>query len=302
MKNRQLLLALPAALLLVAMATFLPERISLRGDHALFDTPHLIAEDTEGRDLSESVQLALPEKLLLLRSGSLSTLSVGAVEFREDIFNVSTNETETLVNGQEAGERLAWWEEQGYAPEEAEDAAVWAGRLASVRRELLALQTAGALPALWDASSTLTLGNPTESIYVDNESKVAFSVYGMTLNCAPYSLQVRVDAQTGRVIAFGLWWEPGAKLNWGANGAASFGDAWRSYWGMDTVDSSWRSAYIQGILTQAEETANGDSSLGGVNFTYDGQSLEVLVYCQHLSKDRQCVLLWNGGQAGMRGL
>ena len=69
--------AMLVALLLVAAAFFLPVRLSRWQDEQLLDDPHVTSYDKEREGFAESTQLSAAEKLLLLRSGTLTQVDLG---------------------------------------------------------------------------------------------------------------------------------------------------------------------------------------------------------------------------------
>lgn len=287
MPGRNKYLALPLALtaLLVAAAFFLPGQLSRMGDGQLVDTVHVIREDGERSDFSDSIRLSVPEKLLLLRSGNLSAVDLEAANSEVRVAYAD-------------GEVFLYESEEPLldSPEEAEQVTQeWSQRLESAQRELRALRQLGGLPQFWSQEDTVELTGSRRVLYIDTETQVSFVVDYMTLSASPYALNLTVDEQTGRILSLSMRWEPGEAPNWGLSGAANFGGAWRDYWGMDGVDAAWNSEYIKGILVDTEDLirVNGDyTSLAEVIFTYDGQKLSAPLYCWARG-GKGCGVQWN---------
>ena len=132
---------------------------------------------------------------------------------------------------------------------------------------------------------------------MDTASQMSFQVYRISLNGAPYSINLTVDIQSGRILAFQLDWDGGMDLDWGFRGAAGFGGAWRDYWGMDSVKSDWYGDYNRSILEETCSTTqiNGDyTAHGQISFTYDSQSIPVSLECWAMEKEiRLGSLMWN---------
>ena len=73
--ERLALVLYPAlTLALVALAIFLPAKLSQWNDRLLLDEPHVLRQDAEREGFAESMQLSIGEKLLMTRSGSASVL------------------------------------------------------------------------------------------------------------------------------------------------------------------------------------------------------------------------------------
>ena len=72
---RNVLMALAAAAL-VAAAFFLPEQLSLLEDQQLLDRPNIVQQE-EREGFAESMQLQVAEKLLLMRSATVSRMELG---------------------------------------------------------------------------------------------------------------------------------------------------------------------------------------------------------------------------------
>lgn len=60
MKNKTLLITLPAALLLVAAAFYLPSYISRAQDRVLLDTPYVTLLENSREEFSDSMRLSVP--------------------------------------------------------------------------------------------------------------------------------------------------------------------------------------------------------------------------------------------------
>lgn len=313
--RKVLAVVLTAALL--AAAVFLPERLAALSDGRTFDRLQIQQEDRES--FSESVQLTVAEKLLLLRSGDMEALALNddPVQATGIRFSVTGGEVSVVEEtGAEAGtfdssrralyvlsgdgEELMLVEEgsgeiaDGEALEEACDK--WSDRVRSAQRELWALQSAGALPSLWTASDTAECGGFREYVVIDPATQVSFGMYRMSLDADPFSVSLWADAQTGRVLSLSLIWS--GDLSWGPSrgGGNVFGGAWRSYWSMDGVDGSWYPAVRDIMETTASLTArNGDfSAVCGVAFTYNDTRYPVTLECIARGNG-ESVLTWNGG-------
>lgn len=283
-------LSLLAALLLVAGAVFLPAQLSNWEDQQLLDDPH-ITQHEEREGFAESVQMTVGEKLLLLQSETSANLampvsgvmvqglfvtpvsganaSAGRIEdlqyFLEDAVLEEKNASEDVSGGVETE-----------MEREARD--LWSRRLMSAWNEVRSLQAMGGLPDLWPGGSSLEFFCGGTTLYVDSGTGMSFQVYQVDLSGAPYALTLVIDGQSGQVLRFTLRWGKGTQLNWGHQRSSGFGTAWRDYWGVDSVDSSWHTPYIQEILESTSESLrlNGDYNANGqINFEYDGQRLAV---------------------------
>jgi len=284
------------AALLVAAAFFLPAKISEWNDRQLLDEPHVIQEDAR-EGFAESVQLTVAEKLLLLQSGTLSSMDL-VDDVVQGLIPLPGQQAAaaTIVRGSSETEET---DAAAYdADQKAYDDKVllsWSTRLSEVLAEVRTLQAMGALPQLWDADSDVEYIGYGEMLYLDSTTRMSFQVYRMQLSGAPYSLDVTVDAQSRRILAFVLDWASGTPLNWGLRGAANFGAAWRDYWGLDSVSISWYSDYVRDILenTEALLRNNGEyNSNGQVVFTYGGQILNIPL-ANWAFYDRDQSLWWN---------
>ena len=277
-----------AAAALLAAAFFLPAALSQWGDRRLLDEPHITRQDEEREGFAESLQLSVAEKLFLLRSGSvisvaLEDMETAAVYFKNQGGNITLESASLWADGEEGAYELE------------ENERKWNQRLARVRSELRGLQTAGALPYLWDSEDEVTCTAHHQTLYIDQESQLSFLAYDMSLSGPPYAMRVMVDAKTERILSFRLSWSKGQRPDWGFRGSARFGSAWRDYWGMDSVSSAWNSEYLRSLLDMPLEeflrsgsyNANAD-----IAFTYDGQTLRApLVNWVYSNSDG--VLEWN---------
>lgn len=287
MKNKLLLITLPATLLLVAAAFFLPGYISRLQDNALMDSPQIQTLEDSREEFSDSIRLSVPEKLMLLRNGNLSWMELGtpSAQLRVAVIDgeiVFYESEEPVLSGKESGD----------GDEAAQE---WSSRIAAVMGELRGLQEVGGLPRLWSREETVELTGQRELLYIDNDTQVSFTVYYMEVNAAPYTMGLTVDGQTNRILTFTLRWGVGdGPLNWGRNGASTFGPAWRDYWGMDQVDE-WYGGHRKSILEDTESMLqlNGSyTATAEMGFVYDGQALEIPLYCW-ASGGRGCGLQWN---------
>ena len=277
-----------AAAAMQAAAFILPAALSQWGDRRLLDEPHITRQDEEREGFAESLQLSVAEKLFLLRSGSvisvaLEDMETAAVYFKNQGGNITLESASLWADGEEGAYELE------------ENERKWNQRLARVRSELRGLQTAGALPYLWDSEDEVTCTAHHQTLYIDQESQLSFLAYDMSLSGPPYAMRVMVDAKTERILSFRLSWSKGQRPDWGFRGSARFGSAWRDYWGMDSVSSAWNSEYIRSLLDMPLEeflrsgsyNANAD-----IAFTYDGQTLRApLVNWVYSNSDG--VLEWN---------
>ena len=277
-----------AAAALLAAAFFLPAALSQWGDRRLLDEPHITRQDEEREGFAESLQLSVAEKLFLLRSGSvisvaLEDMETAAVYFKNQGGNITLESASLWADGEEGAYELE------------ENERKWNQRLARVRSELRGLQTAGALPYLWDSEDEVTCTAHHQTLYIDQESQLSFLAYDMSLSGPPYAMRVMVDAKTERILSFRLSWSKGQRPDWGFRGSARFGSAWRDYWGMDSVSSAWNSEYIRSLLDMPLEeflrsgsyNANAD-----IAFTYDGQTLRAPLV-NWVYSGAGCVLEWN---------
>lgn len=306
-----------AALLLIAAAVFLPGEIAAWNDTALLDEPHILRQEEAREGFAERMQLTVAEKLMLLRSGQLSKVPLeeayytddgemmefryaitgGVVEFYAESYlggNTSVLDPgeAIAISAAAAGQNLESLDSAAQA-----SAQEWTGRLERVQSELRLLQTAGALPALWDSEEkeTVEVTDRTQSVYVDRETQVSFQTYSLTLSLAPYMLSVTVDAQSGKVLGFILRWVNRFQPSWGYRGAAYFGTAWRDYWGMDSVNPVWDNRNNMQILESSEDALrmNGEYNANSqIGFTYNDQTVNIPL-TSWTTKNRGCALGWN---------
>lgn len=311
---------------LVAAAVLLPERLSTLSDSQILDNAKIFSQK-EQEGFAESVQLTVAEKLLMLRSGAMDLLEMDEdpVEITGQKIAVTGGKVESSADGllsqlesgvYEENEQFFgksgpsfWWQELDgetvlvdgsngeIISEEAVRDAVgkWEGRVTAVYHELRGLQNLGALPILWGSNDTVECSRMKEYVVIDPATQVNFGLYRMELSCSPYRLSIWAESQTGRVAAFDLCWDSGVSLTW-TPGGASFGGAWRSYWGMDSVDGSWyvRTHEMLEVTANAGRINGEYSNAGSVSFSYDetkySSSLECCVKIRGES-----FLSWNNG-------
>lgn len=295
-------IAAAALLLLMAAAFFLPEALSSWNDRLLLDNVSLLVREQDQEGFAESVQLSIAEKVLLLRSGSLTATELSRETVEGVSVNISTDgsfETETSVylSGQaqvlvsDAGTSA---EKEAIYYSEA-TTQLWEGRLAAVRQEVRNLQALGGLPMLWSDNDELSYTGYGELLYIDPNTRMSFQVYRITLSGGPYSLELLVDHQSERILSFSLQWGWDKAPSWGMQGAVNFGGTWRSYWELDSVGSGWYDDYTKSILERVEAAywTSGDySAMGQIVYTYDGQSMAVPLECESFG-GRACVIKWN---------
>ena len=278
-----------AAAALLAAAFFLPATFSQWGDQRLLDEPHITLQDEEREGFAESLQMSVAEKLFLLRSGSVISVALeedmdtAAVYFQNQGQNMKLESASLWVDGEDMAGELE------------ENEKKWDQRLSRVRSELRGLQTAGAMPYLWDSGDAVECTAHYQTLYIDQESQVSFLAYDMYLNGPPYAIRVMVDAKSERILSFRLSWSKGHRPDWGFRGSARFGSAWRDYWGMDSVSSAWNSEYIRALLdVPAEEFIRGGSynANADIAFTYDSQTLRVPLM-NWVYSNTDGVLEWN---------
>ena len=99
---RNVLMALAAAAL-VAAAFFLPEQLSLLEDQQLLDRPNIVQQE-EREGFAESMQLQVAEKLLLMRSATVSRMELGDGVV-QGLYDMGTQETTLLTATYEAAWR-----------------------------------------------------------------------------------------------------------------------------------------------------------------------------------------------------
>lgn len=306
-----------AALLLIAAAVFLPGKLAQWNDAALLDEPHILRQEEAREGFAERMQLTVAEKLILLRSGQLSKVPLeeayytddgvmtefryaitdGFVEFYADSYpgtNLSILDPGEAIAASAASPAF------DKNPDKLDSAAQasaqeWTERLENVQAELQKLQSAGAMPALWDSRETVEITDCALSVYVDRDTQVSFQTYSLTLSCAPYMLSVTVDAQSGKILGFILRWLNNLQLYWGYRGAERFGTAWRDYWGLDSVSPGWSTSYNKEILESTEDAlrTNGDYNANSqINFTYNDQTLQIPL-TSNATSNRGCAIGWN---------
>ena len=282
---------------LVAAAFFLPERLLIWGDRQRVDQLHVESQSEEREGFAESLQLTVPEKVMLLRSGNMTVMELDPAIQEDVIIGTYEAEGNNVYSFYRAPAVLLEMEtetaeEDGYD----EAAALWSGRLTAVRGELRSLQTLGGLPEVWTTEDPLACTNCADLLYLDPETRVSFQVYRITLIWQGYSMDLLVDLQSGRILSFSLVvWVQSQQPAWGFRGAAGFGGAWRDYWQMDSVSAGWYSDYVRGILENAAPSMinGGDyAAADRITFLYDGLSLPVPLDCQG-SRYIYRVLSWN---------
>ncbi|MBD5162187.1 MAG: hypothetical protein HDT14_09275 [Oscillibacter sp.] len=286
---------------LMAAAFFLPEWLSSLYDRQLLDTPSLQIQDEDREGFAESVQLTVAEKLLLLRSGTMTVMELSQDVTREMDFVLSAgtglekNAVLYSAGGEtpDAGGTSASDEELDQYRQEISRR--WEARLESVQQEIRNLQALGGLPALWKEDGGLTCTGLSELLYMDPDTRMSFQVYRMALTCENYSVHLLVDVQSGRILSFVLQWGRDGCPDWGIRGAAGFGGVWRNYWGLDSVGSGWYNSYTQNILEQTEAVYRGDGDYNAntqISFSYDGQSLAIPLACRAIG-GRTFTISWN---------
>lgn len=287
--------AILAVAVLLAAAFFLPEVLSEMNDRQMLDNPVIQTRDGEQEGFAEAIQLTVPEKLALLRSGSLTGMELDRGEAKGvRIFVSSGADGEIVFRSFEEDQKAVLTEgEADYDDEEYTQ--LWEGRLEAVRTEVRNLQSLGGLPMLWDEGSELSYTGFGEVLYMDSSTRMSFQVYRVTMGSEFYSLGVTVDAQSGRLLSFILHWNQWKSPRWGMQGASNFGSAWRNYWGMDSIESAWYNDYNRTILEKVVEQANrnGDyTAVGQISFSYDGQPIPVPLGCW-ANGGRSCAITWN---------
>lgn len=282
MKNKYVGVAL--TVLLVVLAFFLPEKLSQWNDRTLLNAIHITEED-EAAGFAASIRLSVPEKLRLIRSRQVTPVELPKED--DKIRLVSDTDGKIQLSGTENLEAAARREAEAQA-------ALWKERLEDVKGELSALRKVGAMPRLWEEKSVLTVDNCREYLYIDTETQVTFPVYYMELNCAPYTLLLTVDGQTGKFLSFTLRWTRGGEPRW-ENGTMNFGGAWRDYWDMDAVEENYLSGtYLRELLQGPPNAIPGGGTYSAtteVGFDYGGQSLRIPLHCR--SQGDRCAILWN---------
>lgn len=286
---------------LMAAAFFLPEWLSSLYDRQLLDTPSLQIQDEDREGFAESIQLTVAEKLLLLRSGTVTVMDLSQDVTREIDFVLSagTDQEQMIAAYPASGEtrnaaRTAASDEE-LDQYRQEISRRWEARLESVQQEIRNLQALGGLPSLWKEDGGLTCTGLSELLYMDPDTRMSFQVYRMTLDCENYSLHLLVDVQSGRILSFVLQWGRDGCPDWGIRGTAGFGGVWRNYWGLDSVGSGWYNNYTQNILEQTEAVYRGDGDYNAntqISFSYDGQPLAIPLACWAIG-GRTFTISWN---------
>ena len=288
-------IALIAVAALAALALFLPEHLSGLQDRQLLDSPSIQVRSEEQEGFAESLQLSVGEKVMLLRGGSMTVMELDHDWERTAV---------AILNADAGAEFSVGFFDSSEAPKAAagpdvsytEDRSrLWQTRLEELQSELRSLQAAGGLPELWGIEDELHGSGRGDLLYIDPDTKINFQVYHAFLESDFYTVDLTVDVQSGRILSFRLRWGKDVTPGWGMRGAYNFGEVWRNYWGLDSVNSGWYSEYNKSILEQAGESAqiNGDySAHGQIAFTYDGQTLLVPLDCESYN-GRSFSISWN---------
>jgi len=297
---RARILAVAAVALLVAGAFFLPEMLLVWGDSQLLNTLQMESQDEEREGLAESIQLSVAEKLLLLRSGTLTVMDLDGIIVTKSAAGTTTDSEEATLyytNGIELHENSPELnadstEEIDRYNEEARQ--LWEARMEAAGAEIRTLQTLGGLPELWQKDRLPDYSGYGDLLYLDPGTYVSFEAYQITLLWEDYILDLLVDVQSGRILSFNLQLLQGAQPNWGLRGASNFGSAWRDYWKMDSVSTGWYNEYTRSILESVAQAAvNGDyAARDQISFVYDGRSLSVPLECQG-SRVKDFSVFWN---------
>ena len=288
---RAKMLTAAALALLVAAAFFLPEFLLNWEDRQLLNSLHMESQDEEREGFAESIQLTVPEKVMLLRSGGLTVM-----ELNRAVVNIAgSGDGEAILynasNDTSSGQ-MAPADEDRYA-EETER--LWEDRMISARTEIRTLQTMGGLPEIWKTDMPSDYTGHDDLLYLDQDSYMSFQVYQLTLHWENYSLDLLVDQQSERILSFALRWTRGTQPNWGPRGASSFGSAWRDYWKMDSVATGWYNEYSRSILEGVEAQVYNNSDYAAhdqITFMYDSQSIPISLDCQG-SWSRNFSIIWN---------
>ena len=266
------------AALLVAAAFFLPELLLTWGDGQLLDKPHMESQDEEREGFGESIQLTVPEKNMLLRSGQLTVMDLDRTRLQRTAEASAVVVFESNGSGEEM--ILVAAEDEQYAEEIGR---MWEARLASVRAEIRSLQTLGGLPEVWRTDDPPEYTGRGDLLYLDPDTRLSFRVYQLALEWENWSMDLLVDAQSERILSFTLQWDQDGRPNWGPRGASGFGSAWRDYWRMDSVSTGWYNEYTRSVLEnlEAQLWSSGDyAAREQITFMYDSQSLAVPLSCQ----------------------
>ena len=280
------------AALLVAAAFFLPELLLTWGDEQLLDNLHMESQDEEREGFGESIQLTVPEKILLLRSGQLTVMDLDRTRFRSAEASVSVVYE---ANGASAEVLLIAGEDEQYAEEISR---MWEARLTAVRAEIRSLQAAGGLPEVWRADVTPEYTGRGDLLYLDPDTHMSFQVYQIVLDWEHWSMDLLVDVQSERILSFSLQWDQDGRPAWGTRGASGFGSAWRDYWKMDSVSTGWYNEYTRVVLEDLESQLwnGGDyAAREQITFMDDSQSLAVPLSCQgsHSGNFAAFAIAWN---------
>ena len=307
-------LAALLALLLMAAAFFLPARLARWSDAQLLDVPHVTAGE-ERESFAETLQLTSGEKLLLLRGGDLSSMDVstimvqglyttpvsgengspGSIAQEYITFFGEDQVSEYVRAAYGGGLSVEDWFELEVNAEELLDLQQWDDRVTSAWTQVRSLQSLGGLPELWTPGTEVIYLVYGDELYLDSATQISFQTYHVSFESDPYSLDLTIDAQSGRIFAFSLSWANEAGINWGPRGSGSFGSAWRDYWKLDKVSDSWYTPYTQEILECPSETlnVNGDYNANDqVIFSYDDQTLAVPL-ANWVTRERRSFLWWN---------
>ena len=287
---RSKLLAAATVAVLLAAAFFLPERLLIWGDGQLLDILQIDSRSEEREGFAERLQLTVPEKILLLRSGTLTVMELDRTVLERVTYGESANtalfyiteERQALRPVSESPDLKASTEEELERYTE-ETGQLWEARLTEVRSEVRSLQALGGLPELWKTGSQPDYIGYGNLLYLDPDSRISFQVYQMTLRWESCDLELLVDVESGRILSFALRWTQDGTPNWGPRGASGFGSAWRDYWGMDSVSTGWYNEYTRNVLENVESQAavNGDyAAHDQITFLYDGQSLAIPLECR----------------------
>ena len=265
------------AALLVAAAFFLPELLLTWGDEQLLDNPHMESQDEEREGFGESIQLTVPEKIMLLRSGQLTVMDLDRTRLQ---YTAETYAVVFEINGAREEALLAADGDEQYAEEIGQ---MWEARLASARTEIRSLQALGGLPEVWRTDDPPEYTGQGDLLYLDPDTHMSFQVYQLSLEWENWSVDLLVDAQSERILSFTLQWDQDGRPNWGPRGASGFGSAWRDYWKMDSVSTGWYNEYTRSVLENLEAQLwnSGDyAAREQITFMYDSQSLAVPLSCQ----------------------
>lgn len=300
MRKQQKIWAVAIVAALVAGAFFLPELLLSWEDSQSLDILRLESQDEDREGFAGSIQLTVPEKILLLRSGELTVMELDRMVMESAADGGGDRANTVILFSASDGEREAPPELKAGTEEEIdryteEARRVWEERLASVRGEVRSLQALGGLPEVWRSDGTPDYTGYGDLLYLDPDTYMSFQVYQMVLRWEDRSLDLLVDVQSGRILSFALRWTQSGQLNWGPRGASGFGSAWRDYWKMDSVSTSWYNEYTRSVLENVETQVfvNGDyAAHDQITFLYDSQSLAIPLDCQG-SHSVNYSLIWN---------